>query len=67
LEHGAINFIRVADGNFLSWWNDSSSHQCRRMKITLNWLKQYVDFNWLPGALTGWRILRGLALRAAVR
>ena len=22
------------------------------MKVTLNWLKQYVDFNWLPKALT---------------
>jgi len=22
------------------------------MKITLNWLKQYVDFNWSPDELT---------------
>jgi hypothetical protein len=23
-----------------------------RMKVTLNWLKQYVDFNWSPEELT---------------
>jgi len=23
------------------------------MKVTLNWLKQYVDFNWSPEELTG--------------
>ena len=36
------------------------------MKVTLNWLKQYVDFNWSPGELTGRPALPGLALRAAV-
>ena len=36
------------------------------MKVTLNWLKQSVDFNWSPAALTGWLILPGLALRTVV-
>jgi hypothetical protein len=29
------------------------------MKVTLNWLKQYVDFNWSPEELTG-RLLIGI-------
>ena len=37
------------------------------MKVTLNWLKQHVDFNWSPEELTGQLTERGLALRAAVR
>jgi hypothetical protein len=37
------------------------------MKVTLNWLKQYVDFNGSPEALTGRLTLRGLALGAAIR
>jgi hypothetical protein len=24
-----------------------------KMKVTLNWLKQYVDFDWSPEELTG--------------
>src|ERR1039457_2423597 len=30
------------------------------MKVTLNWLKQYVDFNWSPEELTGRLTLLGL-------
>jgi phenylalanyl-tRNA synthetase beta chain len=30
------------------------------MKVTLNWLKQYVDFNWSPGELTGRLTMLGL-------
>jgi len=30
------------------------------MKVTLNWLKQYVDFNWLPGELTERLTMLGL-------
>jgi hypothetical protein len=37
------------------------------MKVTLNWLKQYVDFNWSSEELTERLARRGLALRAAVR
>jgi hypothetical protein len=37
------------------------------MKVTLNWLKQYVDFNWSSKELTGRLTLRGLASRAVVR
>ena len=37
------------------------------MKPTLNWLKQYVDFNWSPEELTERLTLPGLALRGAVR
>jgi hypothetical protein len=36
------------------------------MKVILNWLKQSVDFNWSPAALTRRLTLPGLALRAAV-
>jgi hypothetical protein len=32
------------------------------MKVTLNWLKQYVDFNWSPEELTGQLTLPGLDL-----
>ena len=28
------------------------SNNRRKMKVTLNWLKQYVDFNWSPEELT---------------
>jgi hypothetical protein len=27
--------------------------QFNKMKVTLNWLKKYVDFNWWPEAPTG--------------
>lgn len=37
------------------------------MKITLNWLKQYVDFNWSSEELAERLTTPGLALRAAVR
>ena len=37
------------------------------MKVTLNWLKQYVDFNWSPVALTVRLTARGLALRRGLR
>ena len=37
------------------------------MKVTLNWLKQYVDFNRSPEELTVRFTRLGLALRAAVR
>ena len=30
------------------------------MKVTINWLKQYVDFNWLPEELTERLTLLGL-------
>jgi phenylalanyl-tRNA synthetase beta chain len=30
------------------------------MKATLNWLKQYVDFNWSPEELTGRLTMLGL-------
>jgi phenylalanyl-tRNA synthetase beta chain len=30
------------------------------MKVTLNWLKQYVDFNWSPEELTGRLTMSGL-------
>jgi phenylalanyl-tRNA synthetase beta chain len=30
------------------------------MKVTLNWLKQYVDFNWSPEELTTRLTLLGL-------
>jgi len=30
------------------------------MKVTLNWLKQYVDFNWSPGELAGRLTMLGL-------
>src|SRR6202795_4295476 len=30
------------------------------MKVTLNWLKQYVDFNWSPGELTERLTMLGL-------
>jgi hypothetical protein len=36
------------------------------MKVTLNRLKQYVDFHWSPEELTGRLTRPGLALRAAV-
>ena len=29
------------------------------MKVTLNWLKQYVDFHWLPEAFTERLALHG--------
>jgi hypothetical protein len=32
------------------------------MKVTLNWLKQYVDFNWSPEELTGRPALPGSGL-----
>ena len=34
------------------------------MKVTLNWLKQYVDFDWSPEELTERLTMPGLALRA---
>jgi hypothetical protein len=37
------------------------------MKVTLNWLKQYVDFNWSPEEWNGRLTVPGLALRAAIR
>ena len=37
------------------------------MKVTLNWLKQYVDFNCSPEELSGRLTIPGLALRAVVR
>ena len=30
------------------------------MKVTLNWLKQYVDFNWSPADLTERLTMLGL-------
>jgi hypothetical protein len=30
------------------------------MKVNLNWLKQYVDFDWLPEELTGRSAILGL-------
>ena len=36
------------------------------MKVTLNWLKEYADFNWSPEELTGWLTPPSLALHAAV-
>jgi len=33
------------------------------MKVTLNWLKQYVDFNWSPEELTGCLAMPGPGLR----
>jgi phenylalanyl-tRNA synthetase beta chain len=33
------------------------------MKVTLNWLKQYVDFNWSPDELTERLTMLGLDLR----
>ena len=36
------------------------------MKVTLNWLKQYVDFNWSPEATTERLTMPGLALRAVL-
>jgi hypothetical protein len=32
------------------------------MKVTLNWLKQSVDFNWSPEELTGRLTMLGLGL-----
>jgi len=37
------------------------------MKVTLNWLKQYVDFNWSPEELTERLTMPGLALPVAIR
>jgi hypothetical protein len=36
------------------------------MKVTLNWLKLYVDFNGSPKELTEWLTPPGLALGAAI-
>ena len=36
------------------------------MKVTLNWLKQYVDFNWSPEETTERLTMLGLALRAVL-
>jgi phenylalanyl-tRNA synthetase beta chain len=32
------------------------------MKVILNWLKQYVDFNWSPEELTGRLTMLGLEI-----
>jgi hypothetical protein len=40
----------------------SLPHRRHKMKVTLNWLKQYVDFNWSPEELTGQLTLPGLDL-----
>jgi hypothetical protein len=37
------------------------------MKATLNWLKQFVDFNWSPEALTKRLAIVFLVLMGAVR
>jgi hypothetical protein len=37
------------------------------MKVTLNWLKQHVDFDWSPAELAERLTLPGLALRATIR
>jgi hypothetical protein len=37
------------------------------MKVTLNWLKQPVNFNWSPAALIQRCTLRGLALCDSLR
>jgi hypothetical protein len=34
------------------------------MKVTLNWLKQYVDFNWSPEELTEQLIMPGLEIKS---
>jgi hypothetical protein len=46
------------------WWADSRLSRLWKfgfnfMKVTLNWLKQYVDFNWSPEELTGRFTVRG--------
>jgi phenylalanyl-tRNA synthetase beta chain len=35
------------------------------MKVTLNWLKQYVDFNWSPEELTERLTMLGLEVEGA--
>jgi phenylalanyl-tRNA synthetase beta chain len=37
------------------------------MKVTLNWLKKYVDFNWSPGELADRLTMLGLEVEAAER
>jgi hypothetical protein len=37
------------------------------MKVTLNWLKPYVDFNWSPGELTRYLGVSSLAEPATFR
>jgi phenylalanyl-tRNA synthetase beta chain len=34
------------------------------MKVTLNWLKQYVDFNWSPDELTERLTMLGLEVES---
>ena len=34
------------------------------MKVTLNWLKQYVDFDWSPEALAGRLTMLGLEVES---
>ncbi len=36
------------------------------MKVTLNWLKQYVDFNWSPEELTERLTMLGLEVGASL-
>ena len=36
------------------------------MKVTLNWLKQYVDFNWSPEELAERLTMLGFALLALI-
>jgi len=35
------------------------------MKVTLNWLKQYVDFDWSPEELAERLTMRSIAWKAA--
>ena len=37
------------------------------MKVTLNWLKQYVDFNWSPEELTERLTMLGLEVEGVVK
>ena len=37
------------------------------MKVTLNWLKEYVDFHWSPEELADRLTMPGLASRTAAR
>jgi phenylalanyl-tRNA synthetase alpha chain len=37
------------------------------MKVMLNWLKQYVEFNWSPGVWTRWAVGVGIERTAMLR
>jgi len=40
-------------GKLVTAISDFNDLKNKRMKVTLNWLKQYVDFNWSPEELIG--------------